>query len=251
MKYNNNFLTRVIFRLDFSTDQPIVSDSRPRFSDDISALYPNISSREVAGVTVTLSGETQGYEKKNVGWIWEHKSADGKKTISVGHDHLSLIYEGDIYSDGNEFIAEFTMLYERFSSDFGVTMFTRAGLRYINEINIEEGSPLDWDTIISEDLIVSVKAGIDFDDDEVLRSMHQLVTKNDGVKVLFNYGMHNPDYPNPVARKNFVLDIDCSLDEDIQSGDIVNSIKKLNIHAENTFESAIGDGLRDLMGSGS
>lgn len=77
--------------------------------------------------------------------------------------------------------------------------------------------------------------------------MHQLLAVQDDVNLVLNYGLFNTEYPNPIARRNFVLDLDFSISGEIRSGDLLARIADLNQRGENLFESIIENGLREIM----
>jgi uncharacterized protein (TIGR04255 family) len=124
---------------------------------------------------------------------------------------------------------------------------TRIGLRYVNEINLKTGQALEWDGMIADELVASAKAAVP-DDMAIIRSMHQLQMQQGETSLLLHYGLANPDFPAPVARRQFVLDIDCWQQGTIDVRDIVLKLETLNASCEATFERSIRDDLRKLMG---
>jgi hypothetical protein len=81
------------------------------------------------------------------------------------------------------------------------------------------------------------------------RSLHQLIALRGDISVILNYGIKNPEYPNPVARRQFILDLDCYVSGVIESGEAEQQIKDVNALAEYVFEHSIEQGLRDKMGT--
>jgi uncharacterized protein (TIGR04255 family) len=75
-----------------------------------------------------------------------------------------------------------------------------------------------------------------------------LIALRDDISVILNYGINNPDYPNPVARRQFILDLDCYVSGVIESGEAEQRIKDVNALAEDVFEHSIEQGLREKMG---
>lgn len=67
-------------------------------------------------------------------------------------------------------------------------------------------------------------------------------------KVLFQFGMYNPDYPNLIAQRVFVLDFDCYTTEELKASDIMKTVEMLQKDEEVLFEHSIEDGLREKMG---
>ena len=79
------------------------------------------------------------------------------------------------------------------------------------------------------------------------RSVHQLIALKDDISVSLNYGINNPDFPNPVARRQFILDLDCYVSGVVESGEAEQRIRDVNALAEDIFEHSIEDGLRQKM----
>jgi uncharacterized protein (TIGR04255 family) len=82
---------------------------------------------------------------------------------------------------------------------------------------------------------------------KLTRSMHQLATIDDDVSLLLNYGILNQEFPNPVARRSFIIDLDFSMAGEIHANELIARISELNGKAEGLFESVIDDGLREIM----
>jgi uncharacterized protein (TIGR04255 family) len=69
----------------------------------------------------------------------------------------------------------------------------------------------------------------------------------DDHRVLFQFGMYNPEYPNSVARKVFVLDFDCYKEDALNVSQIRELIEILQKDEESLFERSIENGLREQM----
>lgn len=189
-----------------------------------------------------------GVTEQIMGIQWHHRKIEnGTIVVVLGPTFLAFEYGKNDYHHFPPFRAEVEAVLMAFQTLYQVPIFNRIGLRYINEIIFTEGNPLDWNNLIAPDLITAVKActteGMD-----MVRSMHQLhVRKNDSI-IVFNYGLSNPDFPNTLARRVFVLDYDCS-QTGVASNNALNSLNELNVICESMFELSIEDGLRDHMGA--
>jgi uncharacterized protein (TIGR04255 family) len=194
-----------------------------------------------------VSPGSSGVSQQLKGWVWQHREKEGgDKIISLSFDFLAIEYNQSEFKHFPEFNENFKSIYSAFQELYKVKEFPRIGLRYINEIDIPEGNPLDWDSLISESLVSSVKAGY-VDGMKLSISMHQLHTIKNDISVLFQYGIFNPDYPNPVARKQFILDYDCYIPSPTADSEVLECVKQLNSVAEEMFEQSIENGLRDRM----
>ncbi|MGD0951250.1 MAG: hypothetical protein ABR985_02460 [Methanotrichaceae archaeon] len=60
--------------------------------------------------------------------------------------------------------------------------------------------------------------------------------------------MYNPEYPNKITRKIFVLDYDCYTTDELNASEIKEKMEILQRDEEKLFESSIENGLREKMG---
>lgn len=181
--------------------------------------------------------------------IWEHKpNYDSSKSVFLSNTFLATEYGKNEYDHFPAFFEEIEYLFSKFQSIYHLSSINRIGLRYINEVNFEEGNPLDWRRFIAEDKIKGVLSGFNKDSMNLLRSMHMLHLKKENMILSLNYGIFNSEYPNPVARRNFLIDLDGSISNQIPSDQVLESVHQLNALCEEAFEDCIGDGLREKMG---
>ena len=75
---------------------------------------------------------------------------------------------------------------------------------YINDI-ILDGDAFHWAPFINSHLI----SLLDFPPEKrkTSRGMGRIEIAEDNYSVLFQFGMFNPEYPNPIARKEFIFSI--------------------------------------------
>jgi uncharacterized protein (TIGR04255 family) len=247
VKYKKNYLSKVVLKFDFAPVPALMVDRKIPYTDDIAERFPNSSAAQAAQFQFTFGPTGSGIEQQQRGWIWTHANSSGKRTVVLSADSLSIEYGTDEYEDFKEFAATVEYALEAFQRRYAVAEFTRVGLRFIDEIDLGGGDPLDWNGFISPDLITSVKAGLP-DGMKMTRSMHQVTFEANDFSVIFNYGLFNPDFPSPIARRLFVLDCDTYIAGGLAAADAMNRISKMNSTCERVFEASIGDELRELMG---
>jgi len=249
MHYRKNYLSKVIFKIDFGSfiKKTQNDDLASKFSSGINEIYPTVRSKSITQITMKVSPSGSGMEQGVIGKVWEHNDKDQNKVLILSPDFLLLEYRNGVYSHFPEFKNDMFSIYEKFQSVFDIPTFSRIGLRYVNEIRIPEGNPLNWEGLIKDFLVKSTLAGLS-SEMKLTRSMHQFMAKHDDdISILFQYGIFNPEYPNPVSRREFILDIDCSVSATIEKGEIIDRLVELNAVAEKTFENSIDDKLRKLM----
>jgi uncharacterized protein (TIGR04255 family) len=246
--YNKTFLKQVILRLDYARLAVLQTDQETPFTQDMRARYPVVTSNPTTQFSVSLASGGVNFGQQGLGWVRIHKTENGSRTATLAPDFLALEYTGETYQHFDELREQVGFMLHSFRHHFDAVQFTRIGLRYVNEITLAEGAALDWDGLINANLVTSVKAGL-LNGLRMARSLHQLIALRDDISVILNYGINNPDYPNPVARRQFILDLDCYASGVIESGEAEQRIKDVNALAEDVFEHSIEQGLRDKMGT--
>lgn len=97
MHYRHNFLTKVIFRLEFESVQALSGTSKPKFSDAIQALYPIAAGKPTATISVNVGPGGSGIQQQVTGMLWEHrKQPDGTQIVQLTPEFLHVEYgKGD------------------------------------------------------------------------------------------------------------------------------------------------------------
>jgi uncharacterized protein (TIGR04255 family) len=247
MYYKRNFLTNVILRLDFNYLEALNTSATEelQFSKDIKDIYSYSSSQKMQNISVSIPDGRKISEDEIFILIYKNEE-EGKKIISLMPNALVFEYKQLQYEHFNSFSNDIVFILQQFQKNYSVTEFTRLGLRYINEIEIPGIDPLNWEGYLNSELAQAVKAGL-IKNLRVARSMHQLHLIKDDIIIIFNYGLYNKSYPNPVLFPALVLDYDCYIPNSLSEEDVLNSIKKLNKVAGELFENSIGESLRTLM----
>jgi uncharacterized protein (TIGR04255 family) len=246
--YKKTFLKQVILRLDYARLAALQSEQETPFTVDMRARFPVVTANQAQQFSVMMTpGGVNTAQQVALGWVRVHKTEKSTVTVTLTPDFLAIEYTGEAYQHFEELSEVVAFVLGSFRRHFGQVQFTRIGLRYVNEITLDEGGPLDWDGLINARLVTSVKAGM-LDDFRMTRSFHQLIAQKGEISVLLSYGIFNPEFPNPVARRQFVLDLDCYTSGVTESVDAENQVKAVNTAAEQVFENSIDEGLRTIMG---
>jgi uncharacterized protein (TIGR04255 family) len=246
--YKTNFLKQVILRLDFATLAALQSDKQPEFSTELKKQLPVVRGQQMSQIILSAGGNAgASWAQQNKGWQWTHSDINDNQVVTLTPDFFALEHKGNnTYVNFATFRAQLVAIYDKFKAAFGVTEYTRIGLRYINEISIPEGDAWDWTGLVSQDLVTAVRPAF-AGPLRITRSMHQISGIKDDILCLVNYGLNNPDYPNPIARREFVLDLDSYIDGGIAEADTLKKIDSLYAVCKQMFEASIADGLRQRM----
>lgn len=245
--YKSNFLTNVIFRIDFPKILGLDKEKPPaEFQEKISDRFP--ISKEVEGGILGIHAAPDAVSIKQEKIVeWEFFNKERTKRVHIASNFLYVEYHK--FNNFGELEGDMRFIFESFLELYPVKIVNSIGLRFINQINLESGDPMNWNDLIHPSLF-SITQDFTSDEDEVLRSMHLLDIKENENKLRFQFGIFNSEYPNPIARKEFILDYDCRIDEELETSEVYRRAKGFYEIIHKWFEKSIEKGLREIMGGG-
>lgn len=243
--YRKNFLSNVVFKLDF----PTLSDYGPEKTGEFQKLVKNDFQilEEQKGISFEHKFEgTEQIEAKPTEiqkWVFFNKT----KTRIISFESDNIIVEFKEYSHFEDFFKIIDMVTKSLFKLFPSIVSTRLGVRYINQINLEEKDPFEWDNLLNNSLLDAMSFISDKED--MSRHITLLVLNKEDYMLRFQYGIANSLYPSPIIRKEFVLDYDCFTFESLaKTEEIMGKVKDFNEIILDMFEKSIGNGLREFMG---
>jgi uncharacterized protein (TIGR04255 family) len=124
---------------------------------------------------------------------------------------------------------------------------SRIGLRYVDTIKLNEDKPTDWSKYLKPPLLGIFKLATE--PATITRALHILEFDYGDMRMRFQYGMPNPDFPAAIRQKQFVLDYDAFATGLFDSADIKEYLDQFHDKIKASFEEVITDGLRDKMNS--
>jgi uncharacterized protein (TIGR04255 family) len=247
-QYKKNFLNSVVVRIDF---EAIDEGKVDNFLQTISATFPRKEKASAYNAEIKLSVEAEGQVAQQVNTkfdIWNLNTNDESKAGQISKNWLLVEYKK--YKNSDVLLEDIERIFDKFLQYFNVVSIKRLGLMYNNIIKLTPSTqPLEWAGYINPKLL----SALDFANDSGLALSgytSQLVKYMPRSNVVFNYGMWNPDFPNQISRKEFLLQYDCFTNLEMEVSDIglVEIFKDFNKQIEDIFEDSIEDQLRDLMG---
>ena len=249
-KYKKHFLKSVIFRIDLAQSLSQSKKLAFDFHEIIKEKFP--TKEDISGIrfeaTMGLVGKDQGTVKQTQHTVTSYKFTDasGKTILVLEPEPSNLNLSFNSYNNSDELKEFIDSIIEAFKRTYGIILIKRIGLRYINNIDITEGDAFDWGLFINDHLV----SMLDFSPNkgETSRAIGRIELNKDTHKVQFYYGIANPEYPNPIARKEFILDYDCYSTDEINITDVPSTVKILHDEIKSLFERSILDGLRERMG---
>jgi uncharacterized protein (TIGR04255 family) len=249
-KYKKPFLENVIFRIDLAQPLSLSKQSVADFHENIKAIFPNRNNTSgfIFETKFGVEGQDKGGVKQSQRPFakYEFSSTDGKIVLVLDEEPSNLNLSFQSYNNSDELNKIVGLISSAINKVYGNVLIKRTGLRYVNNIILTEGSAFDWTLFINNSLI----SMLDFlpDKGSISRVMGRIELNKDTHKLQFYFGLVNPEYPNRIAKKEFVLDYDCYVTEQINITDLLEIVRILHDEIKSLFERSILDGLRTKMG---
>lgn len=247
MQYKNNYLKNVIFRVDFLSPLSEGKKLIDSFYNLIKDVFPKKEKIERTVIHAQVVAQkdrnrvSQSTEK-----VTDYKFSDeNQEKVLMLEPKSNINISIKTYENSKKLKEIIGLVIDAVIEIYGDIAIKRTGLRYINDISLPEGNAFDWAAFINRPLIAS----LDFlpEKDNLSRSMGIIELNRENHKVLFQYGMYNPDYPNLIAQRVFVLDFDCYTTDELNTSEIMKTVKMLQKDEEELFERSIENGLREMM----
>lgn len=241
--YKKPFIKKVIARINFTSKIEIPSKGlNKKNAEIILRAFPIPEPKKIITKQVQLSNNGAKEISDTQNHLIYH-SNDRDKTLCIAPEYAYV--EILKYSTYNNLKNDFELLLDVLDNqiDFSVERF---GLRFINQIEIDENDPLNWSPYINDDLLASFN--IVKNKKEISRVFSNIIQKyDDGLNLNFQYGMHNPDYPSRIKNKMFILDFDAFIQGVMEKDFIKEIFEKAHCKIENLFETSIKENLREKM----
>ncbi|MEN6294211.1 MAG: TIGR04255 family protein [Methanobacterium sp.] len=244
-RYTSNFLTNVIVRVDFPNKLPVEERLPPEVTKIILKSFPISEPKKILGKEFKIKSEesieVETNELKRTEWSFFGKNRE--KTLVVAPEALYISYKE--YSSFEALKSEFMGVVKKIFDNIKDVQVNRIGLRYINEIGLNEPNPTDWTLYLDERLLSIFDLCEDMS--KVARGFSNLILNYGDMMLSFNYGMHNPDMPAPIKKKVFILDYDAYYQGFLEVGELEENLVNFHNEIEKMFENNIKDHLRTIM----
>lgn len=241
--YQKPFLKQVIARIDFASPIAQMEKGVPnKLVNTIVKNFPIIEPADVLIHEVALDGNSLKHSQAATKQ-WNYFSKDRVTQLALTSKCVFVIYT--IYRKYEDIRDQFSAVIDALGKAFPETKAARFGLRYVNEIDLPMDDPTAWDQYIDPKLLCSR----DFfgDGDTITRLITIAELKYDDMGVLFQFGIPNPDYPAPVKRPLFVLDLDASISQAHDLAEAMTYMDDGHLRIQAIFEKSITDVLRVKM----
>ena len=241
MDYKNNFLTNVIFQFNFN----VIETLKRELNSEIAEICKKISGvqkgeQEAYNFTFQQTSTSQQFSPQKIK-IYTFPGIE--KRIHIQNDLLNIsFFKYSNHDNFHEAINSLFIVLNRIYNPF----VTQVTLRYVNNIVFPEvGSTFDFDSLINPALLSPT---MEFKNEELTRSIGVIsIRDKEDINVNFTYGFVNSQFPNKIAKREFLLDYNCSTIVNANLMEVNQILLKLRNKANILFEKSISEGLRMLM----
>ena len=253
--YEKTFLKQIIFRIDFS--EPISNDKL--LGDDVCEVtkpyFPHIGIDRVRFYNIASCDfdEKTGKIKNSVNRVKgiERTFFNSTKRNKVVFFNNSIVFTYNKYEGFERMYHSITEVFSRFLS---INKFhvAKISLRYINLYNLSDDIKVTKSMFSNKLSKVMVPSLVDtYIDLKPVRSMLMTEYVYDDIKIKYRAGEYNDNYPSPIAKDNFAIDIDCFTSTGIDSiEDFCMFLNTSHSIILDLFEGSISDKMREVMING-
>jgi uncharacterized protein (TIGR04255 family) len=232
VRYARNFIKTAVCELRFPALLELETKPPRAFQKEIRKTYPFYEPQ-----IVEMGSGSDDITREN---RYLFRSKDKQWTVSV--KSFSLALETSKYVDFEDFFQRLTALLERSREMIDADFFTRVGLRYINNVPLEDGIVDGW---IRAELLSPLMGGVL----GVPKSIASVVSgEMDGGFYTLRHGRKDENAPDAKVQQ-YTLDFDYYA-ENVEAKDVPARVKQFNEINFALFSWCLGDKARKLLGEG-
>ena len=243
VRYSKPFLKEVILRVDFAAPQKAFTKTLPDKVANAALLHFPIAEPVQALAQELQITPREVKQKRSEFTEWNFHGREREKRLAISP--LFIFTTHGSYRTYEELKQEFLAVMEVLFAEFPDLRASRMGLRYINNIDIEDTDPLKWDRYIDASLLCLFSRF--HDPDHLTRLFHIVEFKYDDLQVKLQFGLPNPDFPAVIRKPIFILDVDGYVQGLQDLADIKVNVDHAHAQVQRLFEQSITDDLRELM----
>lgn len=172
--------------------------------------------------------------EREVKHVLKSRKGDWLVTIRT----YSIAIQTNRYTHFSEFLGRLQILIDKSLPLLDTDFFTRVGLRYINEIRLDDGGPQGW---INDDLIAPIVHGIY---GTVDRYVQEVRGSAESGKFTFRHGIAGLDMDKQAI---YMIDFDF-FNENVQAKHVVPMVTEFNKEAFRFFQWAVGTKAKEQLG---
>ena len=223
-RFQKNFIKTAVCELRFPALLEFETKPPVQLQKELRKDFPNYQRQQA----VVLSGQ-----EREVRHILRSRKANWLVSFKAS----SIALETSNYTDFDEFFVQLENVVKKSSPLLDTDFFTRVGLRYINEIRIEDGTLEGW---IREELIPPIK--------DVYGPLERFIQEVRGItssgKYTFRHGIVGPEEDK---RDLYTIDFDF-YKENVEFDNILTIVSEFNKESFRFFLWAIGPKVKERLG---
>jgi uncharacterized protein (TIGR04255 family) len=250
--FPHNFLNEVILQVNFNNPVRLTSEMIRTFHESLPFKKKEYQERDIKGVEIKFEKDNESLNMTRIGKSGIFQINDYDHTVKFILDHEKFLFSTSKYEHFSLFFEDFKKGFQAFQGTNKVTEYKRLGLRYINIISLAEEeikNISDWREFIKSAYIPDYP-GVNILETELTlrRNMNRFVLGDGEVFMNINLGLWNNSFPGKITDREFVLDIDCYIDNKILSeNDILEMTSGMNEKAFKCFISMTTERLQGRM----
>jgi uncharacterized protein (TIGR04255 family) len=225
VRFEKNFIKTAVCELRFPALLELEANPPVQLQKALKKDFPHYERQQSVGLTNLEKDVRHLLRSKKGDWLVSIKSS-------------SIALETNHYTHFEEFSAQLAMLINKSRPFLDTDFFTRVGLRYINEVGIEDGKIEGW---IRDELIAPVVRGVYGAIDRFLQEVRGKTTSG---KYTFRHGIAGLEEDK---RDLYTIDFDF-YNENVEIDAVLPMVSEFNHESFQFFLWAIGPKVRERMG---
>ncbi len=238
----SKFLKQVMLRLDFLGEIKLSQQVVDTIKRVVSDSFPEFKPQEKVLFEMTFDKAQKITKEKRAKAFFFHNNTTNS---SLSLDPDAITFDIKDYTTYEDFRAFVQKVIQNLGTENSSAKTSRIGLRYINQIILNEGNPFDWNELIREPLT----SNLNFIErqNELSRLIGIIELNRSEYFIKFQYGWFNSEYPNPIAKKEFVLDYDCYSKNETDLLSVLNQVDTYHTAIKELFEYSTLENLKRIM----
>jgi uncharacterized protein (TIGR04255 family) len=242
-KYKNDYLDKVIVRIDFDTTLPFSTEAPPtEIYVPVKERFPIVEEKKLIGKRFIV-GNKEALQDDIEELEWHYSGKQREKLLKVTPRHMHVEYNK--YEHYEQLREDFISVSNELFDKFPKLKARRLGFRYIDKIELDEDDPTNWDNYIIPAL--NSNLSIVHDKTTLSRAFHVIEFNYGDSNLRFQYGMLNPDYPATIKKKVYTLDFDMFTENILEKHEIIGKLNDFHTKLNKSFEEVITEELRNKM----
>lgn len=243
MVYKKSFLSDVVFKINFPALLTLLDESPKKFQEAVIEDFPILE--PLQQLEFKIENKLMDVASKKASrTIWKFKNKDNSESIELEYESLAIICKK--YTDYSSFKTRVSKVLKIFFNLYPQIVIKRLGVRYINQIKLQEREFFNWKKYLNNNLIMN----LDFitKKEQIKRAINTFeISCDEDTTLIFRYGIFNETYPGRVTKKEFVLDYDCYTAVELESEQAVKKMDDFHKIIKTYFDKSIKSAFEAIL----